>query len=94
MTAPPPGDRLAALEQRLAAAELAATRAQDRGDVENVFSRYMHYHNAFEDERIIDELWVRRGTEGVRSQYNDDGVYTTGTRSWSTTGVVPTRSAS
>ena len=51
-------------------------RAQDRGDVENVFSRYMHYHNAFEDQRIIDELWVHRGTEGVRSQYNDDGVYT------------------
>lgn len=76
MTAPAPGDRLDALERRLAAAELAATRAQDRGDVENVFSRYMHYHNAFEDERIIDELWVRRGTEGVRSQYNDDGVYT------------------
>lgn len=69
-------ERLAVLEQRLAAAELAATRAQDRGDVENVFSRYMHYHNAFEDERIVDELWVRRGTEGVRSQYNDDGVYT------------------
>ena len=69
-------ERLAVLEQRLAAAALAATRAQDRGDVENVFSRYMHYHNAFEDERIIDELWVRRGTEGVRSQYNDDGVYT------------------
>ena len=44
--------------------------------MENVFNRYMHYHNAFEDERIIDELWVRRGTEGVRSQYNDDGVYT------------------
>jgi hypothetical protein len=69
-------ERLAVLEQRLAAAELAAARAQDRGDVENVFNRYMHYHNAFEDERIIDELWVRRGTEDVRSQYNDDGIYT------------------
>ena len=76
MSTEPVEERLADLEQRLAAAELAATRAQDRGDVENVFSRYMHYHNAFEDERIIDELWVRRGTEGVRSQYNDDGVYT------------------
>ena len=30
-----------------------ANLSQDRGDVENVFSRYMHYHNAFEDERII-----------------------------------------
>jgi hypothetical protein len=76
MSGPALEERLAALEQRLAAAELAAMRAQDRGDVENVFSRYMHYHNAFEDQRIIDELWVRRGTEGVRSQYNDDGVYT------------------
>jgi hypothetical protein len=69
-------DRLAELEERLARAELAATRAQDRGDVENVFSRYMYYHNAFEDDRIVDELWVRRGTDGVRSQYNNDGVYT------------------
>src|SRR3954470_13474195 len=68
--------RIAALEERLGAAELAATRAQDRGDVENVFSRYMHYHNAFEDERIINELWVRKGTPGVRAQYNDTGVYT------------------
>src|SRR3954468_24759863 len=68
--------RIAALEERLGAAELAATRAQDRGDVENVFSRYMHYHNAFEDERIVDELWVRTGTHGVRAQYNDTGVYT------------------
>ncbi|GLY81994.1 nuclear transport factor 2 family protein [Actinoallomurus iriomotensis] len=68
--------RLAELEERLAAAESAATRAGDRGEVENVFSRYMYYHNAFEDERIVDELWARRGTEGVRSQYNDDGVYT------------------
>src|SRR3954465_11189267 len=68
--------RLAALEERLAAAELGATRAQDRGDVENVFSRYMHYHNAFEDEWIIDELWVREGTPGVRAQYNDAAVYT------------------
>ena len=73
MSGPELEERVAVLEQRLAAAELAATRAQDRGAVENVFSRYMHYHNAFEDERIIDELWVRRGTEGVRSQYNDDG---------------------
>ena len=57
MTGEPVQERLAVLEQRLAAAELAATRAPDRGDVENVFSRYMHYHDAFEDERIIDELW-------------------------------------
>jgi hypothetical protein len=76
MSTEPIEERLAALEKRLATAELTAIRAQARGDVENVFSRYMHYHNGFEDERIIDELWVRRGTKGVRSQYNDDGVYT------------------
>jgi hypothetical protein len=69
-------ERLAELEDRLAATELRAMRAHDRGDIENVFSRYMHYHNAYEDERIIDELWVAKGTEGVRSQYNNDGVYT------------------
>jgi hypothetical protein len=39
--------RIEALEERLGAAELAATRAQDRGDVENVFSRYMHYHKRY-----------------------------------------------
>ena len=50
--------RLAELEARLEAAELDAARADDRGAVENVFNRYMHYHNAYEDERIIEELWV------------------------------------
>lgn len=69
-------DRIAALEERLASTELQATRANDRGAVENVFSRYMHLHNAYEDERIIDELWVKKGTPGVRSQYNNTGVYT------------------
>lgn len=68
--------RIADLEERLAAAELAAGRALGRGEIENVFSRYMHYHNAYEDERIIEELWVAPGTPGVRSQYNNDGVYT------------------
>jgi SnoaL-like domain len=76
MTTHTDADRLAELEERLLRVELAAVRAQDRGDVENVFSKYMYYHNAFEDDRIVDELWVRRGTEGVRSQYNHDGVYT------------------
>jgi len=71
-------ERLAALKERLATPELAATRAQGRSDVESVSFRYMHYHNALEDHRIIDERWVRRGTEGVRSQCNDDGVYTDG----------------
>ena len=66
-------ERLAALEVRLEATELEATRAADRGAVENVFNRYMHYHNAYEDERIIEELWVKPGTEGIRSRYNNVG---------------------
>jgi len=53
-----------ALEGRLAAAELTAARAADRGAVENVFNRYMHYHNAYEDERIIDEHWGQAGHRG------------------------------
>ena len=85
-------ERLAVLEQRLAAAELAAARAQDRGDVENVFNRYMHYHNAFEDERIIDELWVAPGHGGgARSQYSvRRRSHGPRTPSWSTTGAAPT----
>jgi hypothetical protein len=51
MSTEPIEERLAALAERLTAVELAAARAQNRGDVENVFSRYMHYHDAFEDER-------------------------------------------
>ena len=70
-------ERLAELEARLEAAELAAARADDRGAVENVFNRYMHYHNAYEDERIIEELWAQPGTEGIRSRYNNVGEYTT-----------------
>ena len=66
-------DRISSLEQRLEAAE----RGADRGAVENVFSRYMHYHNAYEDERIIDELWVKPGTPGIRARYNNVGAYTT-----------------
>lgn len=59
-------------------AQLAlARRAADRGAVENVFSRYMHYHNAYEDQRIIDELWAAPGTPGIRARYNNVGVYTT-----------------
>jgi hypothetical protein len=68
--------RLAALEARLEETELEATRAADRGAVENVFNRYMHFHNAYEDERIIGELWVKPGTEGIRARYNNVGEYT------------------
>ncbi|PKS11399.1 hypothetical protein jhhlp_003162 [Lomentospora prolificans] len=68
-------DAVAALETRLQAAEKLAQRAYDRGAVENVFSRYMHLHNVFEDEQIK-ALWVKRGTPGIHAQYTNAGVYT------------------
>jgi hypothetical protein len=71
------GERLAALEARLADVELVASRAQARADVENVWSRYVWYHNAYEDERIIEELWAAAGTPGIRARYNNTGSYTT-----------------
>lgn len=47
------------LEAPVVAAERLAQKAYDRGAVENVFSRYMHLHNHFEDEQIK-FLWVTR----------------------------------
>ena len=65
-------DRLARLEEHAK----AGARANDRGDVENLFSTYMYLHNAFRDEEII-PLWVKPGTPGIRAQYSNIGVYTT-----------------
>jgi SnoaL-like domain len=69
--------RLTEVEEQLSAVRQEAARAADRGAVENLFSRYMHYHNAYEDQRIIDELWAKPGTPGIRARYNNVGVYTT-----------------
>ena len=69
--------RLDEVEAQVTAVRQEAVRAADRGAVENVFSRYMHYHNAYEDQRIIDELWAKPGTPGIRARYNNIGVYTT-----------------
>ncbi|KAF5642022.1 hypothetical protein F52700_3202 [Fusarium sp. NRRL 52700] len=63
------------VEARLAAVERLAQRAYDRGEVENVFSKYMHLHNVFQDEQIK-TLWVKRGTPGIHAQYTNVGVYT------------------
>ncbi|KAG5816700.1 hypothetical protein H9Q74_010990 [Fusarium xylarioides] len=63
------------IEERLAAVEKLAQRAYDRGEVENVFSKYMHLHNVFQDEEIKG-LWVKQGTPGVHEQYTNVGVYT------------------
>ena len=66
--------RLAAVEEELAEAKRTAARAADRGAVENVFNRYMHYHNAYQDQRIIDELWAKPGTPDMWSRYNNVGA--------------------
>jgi hypothetical protein len=68
--------RIARLEQLVAHAERQARRAQDRGEIENLFSTYMYLHNAFRDEEII-PLWVKPGTPGIHAQYSNLGVYTT-----------------
>jgi len=67
---------VARLREELATTTLLARRAADRGEVENLFNRYMFFHNAFQDERII-PLWVAPGTPGIRAQYTNAGVYTT-----------------
>lgn len=69
-------ERLKALEAEVARLHKIANRANDRGEIENLFSRYMYYHNAFQDEAII-PLWVKKGTEGIRAQYTNAGIYTT-----------------
>jgi hypothetical protein len=38
-------------------------------------ANYTYPHNAFQDQRIID-LWVKKGTPGMRAQYSNKGVYT------------------
>lgn len=52
-----------------------ARAARDRDAVENLFSRYMYLHNAFQDEQII-PLWAARGTPGISAQYSNLGKYT------------------
>ncbi|WP_295121777.1 nuclear transport factor 2 family protein [uncultured Leifsonia sp.] len=67
---------VARLREDVTAAQRLAQRAEDRGQVENLFNRYMFLHNAFEDEQII-PLWVKEGTEGIRARYTNAGQYTT-----------------
>src|SRR5690242_13953094 len=67
---------LARLREQVAEATRLAGRAAARGEVENLFNRYMYLHNAFQDEQII-PLWVAPGTPGIRAQYTNAGVYTT-----------------
>jgi hypothetical protein len=66
---------VARLREQIADAHRLAQRAEDRGQVENLFNRYMYLHNAFQDEQII-PLWVKRGTPGIRARYTNAGQYT------------------
>lgn len=68
-------DKVAALERQVAELAAQANASRDRGQVENLFSRYMYLHNAFRDTEII-PLWARKGTPGIRSQYSNLGTYT------------------
>jgi len=63
------------LAQQVAQLQKQSDAARDRQQVENLFSRYMYLHNAFEDEQII-PLWAAEGTEGMSAQYSNLGKYT------------------
>src|SRR3954453_5875822 len=64
------------LREQLAETPRLARAAADRGEVENLFNRYMYLHNAFQDEQII-PLWVEPGTPGISARYTNAGRYTT-----------------
>ena len=66
---------IARLRAQVAEVSALAHRTADRGDVENLFNRYMYLHNAFQDAQII-PLWVKPGTEGIRARYTNAGQYT------------------
>ena len=72
-----PRARIADLEQRFAVLQQQLDRTAARGAVENVFARYQYLHTTFQDLRIIEELWVKRGTPGISAQYTNSGVYNT-----------------
>lgn len=74
-SAAPRGDRIAELQREIAQLKAQAQGNTDRGQVENLFSRYMYLHNAFHDPEIV-PLWVKKGTPGVHAQYSNNGVYT------------------
>jgi hypothetical protein len=68
-------DEISTLRTEVRELRSMAQAAKDRGDIENLFNRYMYFHNAFEDERII-PLWVAEDTPGIRARYTNAGVYT------------------
>ncbi|ABP64430.1 hypothetical protein Saro_3570 (plasmid) [Novosphingobium aromaticivorans DSM 12444] len=66
---------IAALKAQVAELKALAQSSHDRGDIQNLFSRYMYLHNAFRDPEIV-PLWAKKGTPGIRAQYSNNGVYT------------------
>ena len=68
--------RIARLEKLVAKLQAECRVNKDRAEIENLFSHYMYLHNAFQDAQIID-LWVKKGTPGIRAQYSNNGVYST-----------------
>lgn len=72
---PTPAQRIASLEAEVAALSRVSKESRDRAEVENLFSRYMYLHNAFQDEQII-PLWASKDTPGISAQYSNLGKYT------------------
>ncbi len=68
-------EKITAIETKIASLEAENFRLKARGEVENIFNRYHFYHNAFRDD-LIKDLWVKRGTEGIRAVYTNTGEYT------------------
>ena len=67
--------QLTQMQSQLSESRCDTQRAVDRGSIENLFSRYMYLHNAFQDEQIK-SLWAKRGTSGMSAEYSNVGVYT------------------
>lgn len=63
------------LAARVDQLEKTLQTTRDRAAVENLFSRYMYLHNAFQDAQII-PLWAKKGTPGISAQYSNLGKYT------------------
>ncbi|MBC2665487.1 nuclear transport factor 2 family protein [Novosphingobium flavum] len=69
------GTEVSSLKAEIAELRTLARASRDRGEIENLFSRYMYLHNAFHDPEIV-PLWAKKGTPGIRAQYSNNGVYT------------------
>lgn len=66
----------AALMARIERLEQQVRANNDWAQISNMFSRYMHLHNAFQDAQII-PMWAAEGTPGMAAEYSNLGRYTT-----------------